>query len=384
MNLELRPFSSIDYKQISELFMKALYYKRELKEDDFVIFTPEYAEYSVNMAFPDLSLFFGIYQGEKLVGTIGATTVQCYFQGDTLTGSVINTYAIDPDILPLERDTIKNVLQALIEKLKERQVDFVWVMIIKENNAFELKIFKEDLQFTQVHKNVESLVKLLGSEGVNILRKKKDLNVVLAQMAKMMAGMDKMPLPGGAIRDATPNDYSSIIELLNGYTQTLELAQYWSPELFQHYVDSSFLINSMDFTAVKQEFPNTPFGFHIKVWEKNSQIVASILYRVVCINFKNGDAPFCFCDYFAFSPKLTFEEKKAFLVNFYNELHLKAIIMTIFLPYYDFKTFDKSGFMTERRKTPLLFYSLTDKGAKLLELEKLKEFYLPTLLDFAI
>jgi aspartate oxidase len=45
----------------------------------------------------------------------------------------------------------------------------------------------------------EGLVKLLGSEGVDILRKKKEMNLVLAQMAKMMAGLDKIDLPGGEI-----------------------------------------------------------------------------------------------------------------------------------------------------------------------------------------
>ena len=386
MDLELKSFTRIDYNEISEIFMKALYYKRELKGDDFAIFTPDYTEYSVKMAFPDPTLFFGIYQGNKLVGTIGGSYIQCSFQGTPLIGSAINSYTLDPELLPIEREILKNVFQQLIEKLKEKGVDFVWVIIIKENNDFELKIFREDLQFTRVNKNVESLVKLLGSEGVDILREKREMNIVLAKLAKMMAGMHKIPLPDGSIRDATPKDYPRIIELLNGYKQLLPLTQIWTSESFQHFVDSTSLINSMDYSAFKKEYPDTPFGFHMKVWERNSKLEAAILYRIGRINFKNGDAPFMFIDYLACSQDLELDEKRAFLVTMYHKLYHKAIIVNAFLPFYDYKTFDKSGFMAERRKTPFLIFPLTEKGEKLVAGEKprITKFYLPTLTDFAI
>ncbi len=384
MDLELRPFTELDYTKISEIFMKALYHKRQLKGDDFAIFTPNYTEYSVKMAFPDLDLFFGIFSGEKLVGTIGGSYIQCSFQGAKLIGSAINSYALDPEVLPVERETLKKVFLQLIEKLKENGVDFVWVVIIKENNDYELKIFREDLQFTRVNKNVESLVKLLGSEGVEILRKKREMNVVLANLAKMMAGMHEVPLPAGFIRDATSDDYPRIIEMLNGYTKTLPLAQLWTSESFQQFVESTSLINTLDYSAFKEEYPETPFGFHMEVWERNSQIIAAILYRVGRINFKNGDAPFMFIDYLACSQDLELDEKKAFIVTMYHKLYHRAIVVNAFLPYYDYKTFDKSGFMAERRKSPLLILPLTEKGEKILELERITKFYLPTLTDFAI
>jgi len=68
----------------------------------------------------------------------------------------------------------------------------------------------------------------------------------------------------------------------------------------------------------------------------------------------------------------------------YNALYRKAKIINVFLPYYDFKTFEKSGFMTERRKMPLYIFPLSEKGQKLVELERLAQFYLTTDTDFAI
>lgn len=384
MKLELKNFEKIDYQAISEIYMKALFHKRQLKEDDFTIFTPEYAEYAVNMAFPDRDLFFGIYSEGKLVGTIGGSYTRITFQGTELVGSAINSYALDPAILPVDRAVLKELFQTLIEELRTKGIDFIWVIIIQENNDFELKIFKEDLGFTRISKNVESLVKLLGSEGVDILREKKQMNVILAKMAKMMAGMEQVSLPGGTIRYALPDDYPRIIELLNGYATTLPLAQLWTTDSFEHYLKFNQLLNVLDYSELKKEYPETPFGFHMKVWERDSKIIAAILYRVVRINFKNGDAPFGFWDYVAFSQDLDIEEKKAFLINLYNSLHRKAIIITAFLPYYEFKSFDKAGFMSEHRKTPFLLYPLTPKGQKILEGERLKEFYLPTLTDFAI
>ncbi len=383
MEFELRPLTKIDYNELSALMQKVQTYKSEKFDEDYVPFTPEYVKYSVEVTFAKPELLFGIYSKDKLIGTIGGTYVPLCFQNTELLGSAITFYAIDPDFYPVPQETLKEIFQQLINKLKELNVDLVWVIIFKDVNKEELKIFKEDFSFVRVNKNVESLVKLLGGEGVDILREKKQMNVVLAKMAKMMAGMEQIPLPGGEIRNATPEDYPRIVELLNAYTKHLPLAQIWTLESLQEYIKICSQLDNIDYSSLKEEFPDTPFGFHIKVWERDNQIIAAILYRIVYVHFKNGDAPFAFWDYLAFSQDLDFSDKKAFIVNLYNQLHLKAIIITLFLPYYDYKTFDKAGLMSERRKVPLYMLPLTEKGNKVLELEKLKEFYLPAA-DFAI
>lgn len=381
--MELKPLIEINYNELSALILKVLKYKAETNDDDFVPYTPAYTKYSVEVTFPNRDLFFGIYSDEKLVGTIGGTLVPILFQGIEMLSSAITFYAIDPDLLPLDREIRKEIFQYLIDKIKEFNVDLIWIIIINQNNKEEAKIFKEDLSFIRINKNVESLVKLLGSKGVDILRKKKKMNIVLAKLAKLMAGMENIDLPGGTIRKATPKDYPKVVELLNAYSKVLPLTQVWTLETFQRYINIISQLNYTDYSALKTEYPNTPFGAHIRVWERDKQIIAAILYRIVNIHFVNGDAPFGFWDYIAFSQDLDFSEKKAFLVTIYNELYLKAIIIAIFLPYYDFKTISKSGFMSERRKTQLLIRPLTDNGKKLLKLEKLKAFYLPSL-DFAI
>jgi hypothetical protein len=383
MDIELRPFGEIDFKELEKLMLKVQAHKTETMGEDSVPFTADYVKYSVEVTFAKQELLFGIYSSEKLIGTIGGTYVPVLFQGQKLVGSAITFYAVDPELLPLDPEVKKKIFGSLIEKLKDCGIDLVWVIIIKSTNREDLRIFKEAFGFTTMNKNVESLVKLLGSEGVEVLRKKKEMNVVLAKMAKLMAGMEYVELPGGIIRNAKPKDYPRLIELFNSYAKVLPLTQVWTADSFQRHIDACAQLNNKDYSLQQKEFPNTEFGFHIKVWEREQQVIAAILYRIVFVQFKNGDAPFAFWDYIAFDQDLEFPDKKAFLVNMYNSHHRKAIITTLFLPYYDFKTFDKAGFMAERRKTPLIILPLTEEAQKILELEKLKEFYLPSP-DFAI
>jgi hypothetical protein len=140
----------------------------------------------------------------------------------------------------------------------------------------------------------------------------------------------------------------------------------------------------LDYSALKAEFPDTPFGLHITVWERQGKIIAALLYRVTFVRFKNGDAPFGFWDYLAFAPGLDIADKKAFLVTMFNQLYHKVIIINVFLPYYEYKAIDKAGFMSQRRNTPLYMFALTENGQKVLAQEKLLKFYLPTFTDFAI
>ena len=383
VDLKLKPLTNPDWDELSALYMKVLRYKSETFDEDYVPFTPAYTKYATEINFSNLQTFFGIYSGENLVGTIGGTIIPISFQDVELVGSAITSYAIDPD-LPLDREQKKNLFQQFVKKIKEFDVDFIWVAIIKDLNSEEMKIFKEELEFVRVSKNVENLVKLLGSEGVDILRQKKKMNIVLAQLAKTMAGMKDPPELEGIIRDATPEDFPKMVELFNNYSTKLPLTQIWTLESLQRYLDVTSQLDSLDYSVIKKEFPSTPFGRHTKVWERDQKIIAALLYRVVFVRFKNGDAPFGFWDYVAFSQDLDVEEKKAFLITMYNELYHKAIIINVFLPYYDYKAIDKAGFMSERRKTPLFILPLTEKGQKLLELERITKFYLPTLTDFAI
>lgn len=382
MDLELKPIVDPDYDELSTFYTKVLQYKSEKMDEDYVPFPPDYVKYVIEIDFSNKELFMGIYSEDKLIGTIGGTLVPLIFQNTEILGSAITCYAIDPDI-SLEPEQKLQIFQTLIEKIKEFGVDLIWVEILSDINSEELKIFKE-LNFSRVNKNVESLVKLLGSEAVDILRKKKKMNVILAQMAKMMAGMEVPPQIEGILRDATPDDYPQIVALLNSYANELPLTQIWTLESLQRYIEVTSQINSLDYSTPQAEFPDTPFGFHMTVWERDNKIIAALLYRVACTRFRNGDAPLGFWDYLAFTPGLDISDKKAFLVTKYNELYHKAIIINVFLPYYEYKSIDKAGFMSQRRNMPLYMFALTEKGQRVLELEKITKFYLPTFTDLAI
>jgi hypothetical protein len=224
---------------------------------------------------------------------------------------------------------------------------------------------------------VEPLTKLLGGYGIDILRKKKGLSVVLAQLAKMMAKMQKIPLPSGKIREVTPEDYPQIVELLNGYSEILDIAQIWTVESFKKYIEISLQVNNIDHSELMAEYTDTTCGFFIKVWERENKIIAALTYRVMGVQFKKGKAPLSYWDYLALSRDLTMDDKKAFIVNMYNEVYHKASTITAFFPYYEAKVLKKSGFMSSQMKTPMYIYPITENGKKLLELKKISKFYLP-------
>ncbi|MDD1778001.1 MAG: hypothetical protein LUQ65_07500 [Candidatus Helarchaeota archaeon] len=382
MDFEIKPLIDPNYDELSMFYTKVLRSKMEKVGEDYVPFTPDYVKYVVNIDFSNKALYLGFYSEKRLIATIGGTLVPVSFQGKEIKASAITCYAVDPDF-PLTSEQKLRIFQTLFAKIREVGADLIWVVIISEFNGEEIQLFK-DLNFVRVNKNVESLVKLLGHEAVDILRVKRDLNVVLAQLAKMMAGMEDPPPIDGTIRDVTPADHAQIIELFNSYAKELQLAQIWTLKSFQDYIDVTSLVNSLDYSAIKAEFPETPFGFHTAVWERQGKIIAVLLYRVMCVHFKNGDAPLGFWDYLAFAPGLDIADKKAFLITMYNRFYHKTIIINIFLPYYEYKAIDKAGFMSQHRNTPLYMFALTENGQKVLAQEKLLKFYLPTFTDFAI
>ncbi len=377
MNLEINLLAKRDYNELKNLYNKFIKYLSVNKDQDYTPFTLEFTKYDIENSISDEGFILGIYSDKKLIGTIGANLIPVMFQNSKLISCTITLYAIDPDFLPLSKDTQLKIYQTIIDKIKETQSDFIWIVFDLGTSFGEYKVFRDDLDFVKINPNVEPLTKLLGSYGIDILKKKKGLSAVLAQLAKLMAKMQKISLPSGNIREATPEDYPQIVELLNGYSEILDIAQIWTVESFKKYLEISSQVNNIDHSYLEAEYPDTNCGFFIKVWECENKIVAVLTYRVMGVQFKKGKAPLCYWDYLVFSQNLTMDDKKAFIVNMYNEVYHKASTITAFFPYYEAKALKKSGFMSSQMKTPMYIYPITENGKKLLELKKISKFYLP-------
>ena len=366
-----------DYNELRNLYDKFMKYLSVKKDQDYTPVTLEFTKYIIAKSISEMGFILGIYSDKKLIGTIGANLIPVMFQNTKLMSCTITLFGIDPDYLPLSKDSQLKIYQAIIEKIKETQTDFIWVVFDSALSIGEQRVFRDDLQFVKVNSNVEPLTKLLGSYGIEILRKKRGLSIVLAQLAKLMAKMQKISLPGGKIRDPIPDDYPRIVELLNAYSEILDLTQIWTIESFKKYIEINLQVNNIDHSELKKEYPETTFGFFIRVWERENKIIAALSYRVMEVQFKKGKAPLSYWDYLAFSQDLTMEDKKAFIVNMYNEVYRKASTLTAFYPYYETKALKKSGFMSSQMKNPMYIYPLTENGKKLLELKKISKFYLP-------
>ncbi len=377
LDLKIEPLIEKDFTEMASLFNRFAEDLSKRKDRDYTPFTPEYAKYDFERNLKDNGILLGIYLDEKLVGTIGASLVPVTFQGVEMLSGGITYYSMDPEVQPMIQEAQKQIFQSIIDKIQEAKADFIWVVFDASTNSKEEKIFKTDFQFIKMNSNVEPLTKLLGSRGVDIIKAKKDLNPVLAQLAKLMAKMQKMPLPGGEIRDVTPDDYPRIVELLNSYSKTVDIAQIWTLDQFKNLIEVNEFVNQMDHSALFAEFPDAPCGSFLKVWEREGKIIAAIGFRILAAAFKNGLAPLVYWDNIAISQDLELEEKRAFVVNLYNEYLNKATTITAFFPSYESRVLGKSGFMSSQMKTPLYILPITEKGKKILELTKIKSFYLP-------
>ncbi|MHA1386043.1 MAG: hypothetical protein ACTSR3_20000 [Candidatus Helarchaeota archaeon] len=376
MEIEIKPLVEKNYEQLTDLFLRFWKHISSNVDVEYTPWTIDYTIYDIERTITQNGVLLGIFSKDKIIGTIGARYIPVTFQDSELKCGIITFFALDPDVMPLAKEIKIKIFQKIIEEIKNAQTDFIFVVFDHDISSKEEKIFKNDLQFVKMNKNVEPLTKLLGSEGVDIIKAKKELNIVLAKLAKLMAKIETMQLPGGKIRDATADDYPKIVDLLNSYSKNLIITQIWTVDSFKQFINACNRINKIDYSDLKAEFPDAPTGFYLKVWERDNKIIGSIAYRVMPIRFKNGDAPLAYWDLIAFSQDLEIEEKKAFLVNLYNELYKKASTITAFWPYYDLKTFKKTGFMSSQMNTPLYILPLTNKGEKLLELNKISKFYL--------
>ena len=345
--------------------------------------------------YPESDLVLGAYYEDNLLAVLGAAPCKVKFNEDLLNAAGIGSWALDPVVLSeltegeSDRDpkifeknqleTFQTMLTEIIERVKTYNIDFLYAEAV----PFESKALVEFLQTTWIvlNKNVENMLKIMGREAINFIKDKIGLNVLEAQAAKLVAGMMQDRIESGELREASEEDFPKIVAILNNYSKIRELARIWTLEEFQNYLIKFEGLKQKDHKS-KTEFPEAPFGSGTTVWEDAEDIKAAVVYEINELYFKTGYLPVLWIHQIGFSddiinqdPKEVKKAKNAFIGSFLAPFHLKVYICYAPLPYYDEKIFD--GFIGERRTTPLLVKTLTDRANGLAQLKKLKQFYLP-------
>jgi hypothetical protein len=347
--------------------------------------------------YPESELFLGAYYQKELLAVLGAGPCNVKFNGEPLKAVGIGSWGIDPAVLSAltkgesEKDAkvyeknfmeiFQQLLNELIARIAKSNYDFIYA----EPVPFEFKAIVDCLQkeWIVLNKNVENFVRMIGREAIKVVKEKIGMNILEEQAAKLIAGLKSERIESGKLREAKKEEFPKIVEILNNYTKLHELARFWTIEEFQRYLKAFEGVNTKDHES-KAEFPETPFGWGITVWDDAGEIKAAIVWELNEMFFRNGYSPVLWIHQVGFTeailnqdPKEVKRAKVAFMSSFLAQFHLKVYICHVPMPYYDEKVFD--GFMGERRTTPLLMHALTDKAKPLCELKKLKQFYLPAI-----
>jgi len=387
MDVEIQPLTR-DFEYLADLYRRIRVKFRDTMDQDIgTIYDAFFTEFSLDSVFSDPELVLEARVDDKVVGTLGAEIISCRFKGEPMKAAVIGFLGIDPDYWDEGAEILDRLATELFSRIAKREADFIYCLPIASKNTPEIEFLKEHHKMVVMNKNVEGKIKLLGKEGVDMLRDARNLNVVEAQAARIVARLKNHELAGGTIREATPEDYPTIVKLLNDYTKRLDLARTWTLEEFKKYTNEMITLEKRDYKS-REQFKDTPFGYHVWVWDDDGEIKATLSSEISEIYMVSGYIPMAFFQNLAFSEDIEsnpegMELKKGFVATILRSLHKTVGIVNALLPQYAEKVLGKLGFMGEQRTTRLLVKSLSIKGNKIIESKKLRKFYL-MFVDFSV
>ncbi len=333
-----------------------------------------------------------------MLSILGASSISVKFQDKNLKSAGIGRWGVNPHVLSKMTNgrteenlkifeeyglqIFQRLLIKVIENAKKLEIDFLYATPVLDECELIAKFLEEEGDWLLMNKNVENITKLMGSKGVEIIKEKRGLNILEAQAAKLVARMSKDSIQSGEIRVISQDDMFKILEILNNYSNSNDMARIWTIKDLEEYLKLFKALRGKKFQS-REEYSDTPFGTDIYVWDNKGAIDAVIIFELNETYLKNGFAPILFIHQLAFSneivngePKDAKQKKKEFLGSFLAPFHKKIATCYALLPYYDEKAFD--GFLGERRTTRFLVKILSEKALmfKTEKKIKIKKFYL--------
>ncbi|MHA1750764.1 MAG: hypothetical protein ACTSWR_03600 [Candidatus Helarchaeota archaeon] len=372
MNIEIKDVKG-NYKEISVLcdkFRKAIFQNR-IEDQEGPPYTENYAKY----IFGGLKYNIGAFYDNKLIGVIGASSVNGKYNQKNIKISGLGRVAIDPDYWS-KKSIKEELVDYLIEKIIDGKHDVIYAALLKKEEQDDIDFLNSrGFGLIKGRKNSEALIKIVGREGLDLLKGARKMNALEYNAAKLVAGLKKADIERGKILDATSDDYDQVIHLLNNFSKKYPLARIWTKQEFVEMVNSVLDISSWDYTKLREKYPNTPFGGFFKVWKEGNEVLGAQLYYVYEVRMEVDTVPLGFWIFSVFKDDITSDEKKAFISTLIRSMKGGVAVVNAELPYYGNKDFDSAGFMGDQRPIALLLKPLTDNVEGILE-ERIKNYYL--------
>ncbi|NVM53902.1 MAG: GNAT family N-acetyltransferase [Candidatus Helarchaeota archaeon] len=327
----------------------------------------KYTEWYLGAYHPDRRFFYSAWKGDQLIATMMGTPVKLKLENEIELNAL--SLGLTATLPEFQRQGIqKALLTRMIEDATKAGIDFIYGFPEKGFGGNEL--LKDHFNFKRFLKNQQHYIKVMGDYGRKILHEYRGLNIVLAKLLKLYAGIPKNVLQGGKIREGKESDMKSAVDIINSYQKRMILSKIWTDERIKYEFEYTSRLKTFD----------PPWGYHWKVWERDGKILATLFIRFETINFKNGIAPATLMSETCFAEETTVEERAgviAHIVRWIRDEHPKIFIVQTTQPQYEIKTFKKLKFIDDTSTYEFLVLILSSKGEELNRYEKYKEFFIP-------
>ncbi|MHA1265800.1 MAG: GNAT family N-acetyltransferase [Candidatus Helarchaeota archaeon] len=358
----------LPHEQISKLYEKtyvADYF--ESGANDWA--SVEYTDWYFGAYHHDKRFFFSAWKGEQLIATLFGTPNTLKIGNEIEINAIsLGLAATDP---AYKRQGIqKRLLNALIDKAKSTEIDFIYAFPEKGFGGNEL--LKKHFNFKRYMKNQQHFIKVMGDYGRKILQDYRGLNVVLAKLLKIYAGIPNNKLQGGALREGTPADIPEITRIFNSYQSRVQISQVWTEDHVKEELEGASRMN---------EILQKPYKFHWKIWERDGQILGTLYIRLEMIHFKKGSAPVALMSETCFHENTTVEERAgviATLVRWIRDTYPDVFTVQTTQPQYELKAYKSLKFIDDTSTYEFLGFPITDKGTDAINrYPKYKEIFMP-------
>ena len=313
----------------------------------------KYTEWYFQAYHRDRRFFYSAWIGDNLIATqVGTPSILKIDNEVEVKAISLGLSATEPEY---QRKGIqKAMLKRMIEDVRKAGFDFIYAFPEKGFGGNQL--LKKHFEFKRYMKNQQHYLKVLGDYGRKILHDYRGLNIVLAKLLKLYAGIPDNELEGGEIRAGKDADIPEITKIHNSYQSRVQISQVWTEDHVRGEIENADRM---------KEMLNEPSMFYWKIWDRDGQILATTQIRLEMIHFKNGSAPIALMNETCFHEDTTIEERTRFiatLVRWVQDTYPKVFSVQTTQPQFELKAFKSLKFIDDTSTYEFLVLSLSEKG----------------------
>ncbi len=342
----------LPYDKISELY-GTTYVEKYFESGANDWKNPKYTEWYFGAYHHDKRFFYSAWKGDQLIATMFGTPTKIIIDNEVEISAI--SLGLTATLPEFQRQGVqKALIQRLIDDAKNAEIDIVYGYPEKGYGGNDLLKF---FNFKRYTKNQQHYIKVMGDYGRKILRDYRGLNVVLAKLLVLYAGIPENQLEGGEFRDGKDSDVEALVPILNSYQKRVQISQNWTAAHLREEIEGASRLNKLI---------GPPSGFYWKVWERDARVLASFFIRTEMIHFKHGSAPIALLSETIFHEDVTESEKLgvvATLCRWVRDNHPKVFTIQTTQPQYELKTYKDLKFIDDTSTYEFLVLPLTEQGA---------------------